>query len=385
MSGQELERILHSHRAKGVKSHPDIPDYIRLVTADAETFNGLLQDHNIESLRIANDRLLLGERVHFCPGAMTVYGPTAKFAVGGEGWDDPGLGCADLTYHFENGTPDVAGTAEWDAVTAAMTRWSEAASVFFTETPNVGLPDSIDIQWAAGAHGDAAPFDGPLGVLAHAFFPSPPNPEAIAGNLHFDEAEDWNIGSQMDVFSVALHELGQPLGLDHSNVPGAVMEAIYGGPWTDLHPDDIAGARSIYSSILGKWNMDWMGPENNVAGDIAENPAVSHVYYRGTDNRMYLFWWDGNSWENDWMGPQNNVAGDIMSGGISNQVWYRGTDHRTYMFWWSQSTTSWNNDWLGSPNNNYGGSMSPSHLSGQTYFKGPDNRMYLWWWGGECN
>jgi hypothetical protein len=100
---------------------------------------------------------------------------------------------------------------------------------------------------------------------------------------------------------------------------------------------------------------------------------------------MYLFWWDGNSWENDWMGPQNNVAGDIMSGGISNQVWYRGTDHRTYMFWWSQSTTSWNNDWLGSPNNNYGGSMSPSHLSGQTYFKGPDNRMYLWWWGGECN
>ena len=216
-------------------------------------------------------------------------------------------------------------------------------------------------------------------------FPVPPNPEAIAGNLHFDEAEDWNIGSQMDVFSVALHELGQPLGLDHSNVPGAVMEAIYGGPWTDLHPDDIAGARSIYSSILGKWNMDWMGPENNVAGDIEASHHADNIFHRGYDNRMYLFWWDGNSWENDWMGPQNNVAGDIMSGGISNQVWYRGTDHRTYMSWWSQSTTSWNNDWLGSPNNNYGGSMSPSHLSGQTYFKGPDNRMYLWWWGGECN
>ena len=125
----------------------------------------------------------------------------------------------------------------------------------------------------------------------------PPNPEAIAGNLHFDEAEDWNIGSQMDVFSVALHELGQPLGLDHSNVPGAVMEAIYGGPWTDLHPDDIAGARSIYSSILGKWNMDWMGPENNVAGDIEASHHADNIFYRGYDNRMYLFWWDGNSWE----------------------------------------------------------------------------------------
>ncbi len=385
MSGQELERILHSHRAKGVKSHPDIPDYIRLVTADAETFNGLLQDHNIESLRIANDRLLLGERVHFCPRRHDCVRPHREICRRrrGLGRSGPRLCGPDLPFRErDSGCGGNSGMGCRDRGDDPMERGRERVLYGDTERWSARLDRHSVGSGGARRRRSLRRSAGRPGTR---IIPVPPNPEAIAGNLHFDEAEDWNIGSQMDVFSVALHELGQPLGLDHSNVPGAVMEAIYGGPWTDLHPDDIAGARSIYSSILGKWNMDWMGPENNVAGDIEASHHADNIFYRGYDNRMYLFWWDGNSWENDWMGPQNNVAGDIMSGGISNQVWYRGTDHRTYMSWWSQSTTSWNNDWLGSPNNNYGGSMSPSHLSGQTYFKGPDNRMYLWWWGGECN
>jgi len=54
-------------------------------------------------------------------------------------------------------------------------------------------------------------------VLAHTFYPSPPNPEPIAGDVHLDDDEEWVIGSDLsvrsvDLFSVSLHELGHALG-----------------------------------------------------------------------------------------------------------------------------------------------------------------------------
>ena len=87
------------------------------------------------------------------------------------------------------------------------------------------------------------PFDGPDGVLAHAYFPED-------GRAHFDEDETFTHGtsSGFNLLLVAVHEFGHSLGLRHSNVEEAVMYPYFRGydPDLKLHSDDIAGIQYLY-------------------------------------------------------------------------------------------------------------------------------------------
>ncbi|NQU38887.1 MAG: matrixin family metalloprotease [Lentisphaerae bacterium] len=170
----------------------------------------------------------------------------APFALVGDGWDGPGLGSKALTYYFKNTTADLSPSAAQSAVVAQMSKWAAVAAVSFSAGGNSGLGDSIDIDWAAG---EAEGFDGPYGILAYAYFPDDINPEPIAGDMRFDEDEDWTIGaSGIDLRFVALHELGHSLGLGHSDDPDAVMYPFYDGSNEDpyLRPDDIDGILALY-------------------------------------------------------------------------------------------------------------------------------------------
>jgi len=195
----------------------------------------------------APERMTAKDLSRVCAGAMTPIGPVAEFATNGNGWDGPGLGSASLLYHFVNGTPDVTG--EQAEVRAALDLWAKYAAITWSETVVPNMLRSIDISWASGNHGDGvvSAFDGPNGVAAHCFFPDPPVAEPRAGDLHFDEAETWSLGSDIDIFSVALHEIGHGLGLLHSNVDSVVMAPVYFGPVSDLRQDDIDGIRSLYA------------------------------------------------------------------------------------------------------------------------------------------
>ena len=94
-------------------------------------------------------------------------------------------------------------------------------------------------------------------TLAHAI--SPCNEAScgfggsIGGDVHFDNGNAWSDcvsfvcgAGTIDFFTVALHEVGHALGLDHTNVAGAVMEPIYTGARRSLSLDDIAGIQALY-------------------------------------------------------------------------------------------------------------------------------------------
>ena len=168
------------------------------------------------------------------------------FVASGGRWQN-----RNLTYAFAELTTDVNAAQIRQAVHQAFSTWAGWTGLSFREGPAASA--EIILRFVAGDHGDGFPFDGGSGVLAHAFFPGvpPAAPTAIQGDTHFDDAETWTIAvppgaSQFDLTTVAIHEFGHALGLQHSPVAGAVMEAFYGGPRRVLHSDDVNGITSVY-------------------------------------------------------------------------------------------------------------------------------------------
>ena len=154
-------------------------------------------------------------------------------------------GKTNLTYYFINSTGKINGDAERDLIRAAFALWVDETPLTFNEAADPAQADIL-IGWAEGEHGDGDPFDGPGDVLAHASYPNPYADGQVF--LHFDDSERWvNSETQnVDLLTVAAHEIGHNLGLDHSNDPNALMYPSYSGPHRFLGNDDIAGAQSLY-------------------------------------------------------------------------------------------------------------------------------------------
>ncbi len=196
----------------------------------------------------ASRALVNGETVFVCAGADTGSGTLGQsIPLIGDGWDGPGLGSATLSYAFVNMTSQLSPDEVTNAIVSAFGVWSQAVQVNFQASTNPLGDETIAILFATGAHGDPYPF-GPAGtILAHTFYPAPPNPEPLAGDMHFNDANGWGIGNKIDLFSLALHETGHALGLGHSDLPSAVMYP-YFKIVSGLTPEDIAAAQMLYAA-----------------------------------------------------------------------------------------------------------------------------------------
>ncbi|XP_023775139.1 matrilysin [Cyanistes caeruleus] len=127
-----------------------------------------------------------------------------------------------LTYRILSYTSDIPRKNVDNAIKRALMVWSDVTPLHFRRV--YGTQADIEIRFARREHGDGAPFDGKGGTLAHAFGPG----EGLGGDAHFDNDEKWsNVDKDINLFLVAAHEFGHSLGLDHSNVRGALMYPIY--------------------------------------------------------------------------------------------------------------------------------------------------------------
>jgi hypothetical protein len=157
-----------------------------------------------------------------------------------------------------------ADSAWKDEFRKAAAAWGAQANVNLVEVPDDGSPFGAP----GNQQGDARFGDIRIGgiaqaptTLAVAFDPPPLNGGSLAGDIVMNPDLAWRIGGNYDLRTVATHEFGHALGLDHSSQTFAAMFANYNGVKTTLNADDVAGIQALY----GARQADAYEPNNGLS------------------------------------------------------------------------------------------------------------------------
>ncbi len=185
------------------------------------------------------------------------------YAASGNAWPSPEL----ITISFQPDGTNLGGvysdmyarfdsmmgsTAAWQAeIVRAAQSWAQQTNINFVVVTDSG--DGI----GSGAYQQGSPTMGDIRIggfdmnsswLAQAMSPPTINNTSLAGDIQFNTEITFGIGSYTDLYTVAVHEIGHALGLNHSALSSAVMYGAYNGYDTGLSSDDISGIRNIYSN-----------------------------------------------------------------------------------------------------------------------------------------
>lgn len=207
---------------------------------------------------------------------MLLYSTTGeKFSFGSRitySFMPDGTNVAGKASNFVSQMDSRFGRAAWQqAFALAAAAWSGAANVNLVQVSDNGMPLSAgnyqqgdpgvgDIRIGGNAMGS--------GTLAYAFNPPTANGGSLASDQLFNTNQNWQLGKDFDIQTVALHEFGHALGLGHSGVNSAAMYQYYSGMRTNLTNDDIAGVQAVWGVRTSDWTAGSTGNDSlNTAYD----------------------------------------------------------------------------------------------------------------------
>jgi len=242
-------RALELLRGTGVEilMHPDLlPNHV-LVTGTLPVLQEIAGFDEVDYIFPASNDLIQGNRVMACSGAEMAAGTVGQYVLVGNGWSGAGAGLVQLQYVFTAMSAKLPVDGAQSEIARALQEWAKNANVHFVPGGSGTGNQTVSIMFAQGVHGDNYPFEPDSPVLAHTFFPSPMDPEPLAGDMHLNEDQDWHIGSDIDLYTVALHEAGHALGLGHTDDPTTIMYPYYRFG-AGLSSGDIAGVQALYGS-----------------------------------------------------------------------------------------------------------------------------------------
>lgn len=130
----------------------------------------------------------------------------------------------------------------------------------------------------------------------------------------------------------------------------------------------------IYYQDQNEWKVKALNAQvSNVGDQVMYDLARNKIYYRGTDNRMYNFYVDSNGWHHGCISWNvTNITQDVVYDYNTGKIYYRGTDNRMYTFHWNNNT--WNHGSLMWEVSNVAGNIVI--LDAKVFYRGTDNRMY---------
>jgi matrix metalloproteinase-14 (membrane-inserted) len=76
-----------------------------------------------------------------------------------------------------------------ETVREAFRLWAKVTGLIFVHAAAGGGEPDISVRFYSYRHGDINVFDGPGGMLAHAYYP------IFGGDVHIDDSENWTLHS----------------------------------------------------------------------------------------------------------------------------------------------------------------------------------------------
>lgn len=216
-----------------------------------------------------------------------------------------GTGGGTLTWAVDGTVP----ASFLQPIIAAFADWAANANIAFQQ---VTATAGANITFDTGA------IDGPNNTLAVCNY-SYSGQRFLSADIPFDTGEGWRSSgstvastSGVNLFIVALHEIGHALGLDHYNDTPAVMNAYLDRSVTDLTTSDLDGIHALYGTA---------------PGTVTSTGSLGRLI-QGTDAADQLQGDSGSDTINGNGGAdiiRGNAGQDVVHGGAGDDLIYGGS------------------------------------------------------------